>query len=104
MRDPLGLNERLFAAHFPKLGGRSERAGQRETRRQLIGEAQGRTLGLGAGSGLNLRHYTAAVTELVVTEPSQHMLAHLRTELREHPPAAGSWKLVQTGAEELPFE
>jgi SAM-dependent methyltransferase len=104
MRDPLGLNERLFAAYYPKLVERSERAGQRETRRQLIAEARGRTLELGAGSGLNLRHYTAAVTELIITEPSPHMLAHLRTELRERPPAAGSWKLVEAGAEELPFE
>lgn len=103
MRDPLGLNERFFAAFYPKLVERSEKAGQRETRRQLIGRAEGRTLELGAGSGLNLRHYTAAVTELILTEPSPHMLAHLRTELREHPPSAGSWKLVQTGAEQLPF-
>jgi ubiquinone/menaquinone biosynthesis C-methylase UbiE len=104
MRDPLGLNERLFAFYYPRLVERSERAGQRETRRQLLADATGRTLELGAGSGLNLRHYTAAVTELIVTEPSPHMLAHLRTELTEHPPAAQAWKLVQTGAEELPFE
>jgi ubiquinone/menaquinone biosynthesis C-methylase UbiE len=103
MRDPFGLNERLFAAFYPRLVERAEKAGQRQTRRGLIAQARGRTLELGAGSGLNLEHYTAAVSELIVTEPSQHMLAHLRTALADHPPAARSWELVQAGAEELPF-
>ncbi len=104
VRDPLGLNERFFAFFYPRLVQRAEDAGQRETRRDLVSHARGRTLELGAGSGLNVDHYTDAVTELILTEPSPHMLAHLRQALREHPPKAQSWKLVQTGAEELPFE
>jgi ubiquinone/menaquinone biosynthesis C-methylase UbiE len=104
MRDPRGLNERLFALWYPIVVERSERAGQRETRRELLARASGRTLEVGAGSGLNLPHYTAAVTELVVSEPSPHMLAHLRSELAAHAPPVGSWKLVQAGGEELPFE
>jgi ubiquinone/menaquinone biosynthesis C-methylase UbiE len=103
MRDPWGLNERLFALWYPRLVARSENAGQRETRRELVGQARGRTLELGAGSGLNLAHYPARVSELVVSEPSPHMLVHLRESLQSDPPAAGSWKLVQAGAEELPF-
>ena len=103
MRDPFGLNERLFAAFYPRLVERSEKAGQRQTRHELLAQARGRTLELSAGSGLNLEHYTAAVTELIVTEPSPHMLAHLRTALADRPPAAQSWKLVQAGAKELPF-
>ncbi len=103
MRDPLGLNERFFAAFYPRLVALAENAGQRETRRELISEARGRTLELGAGSGLNIPHYTSAVTELIVTDPSPHMLSHLRRELAEHPPAAGSCKLVQADALSLPF-
>jgi ubiquinone/menaquinone biosynthesis C-methylase UbiE len=103
MRDPLGLNERFFAFFYPKLISLAENAGQRETRRELVAQAEGRTLELGAGSGLNLEHYTERVTELIVTEPSPHMLAHLREAMTHRPVAAGSWKLVQTGAEELPF-
>jgi SAM-dependent methyltransferase len=103
MRDPLGLNERLFAIYYPRLLALAENAGQRETRRELIARAEGRTLELGAGSGLNLDHYTDRVSELVITEPSAHMLAQLRHKLTEDPPAAGGWKLVQSGAEELPF-
>lgn len=81
----------------------AERAGQREVRARLVGEARGRTLEIGAGSGLNLPHYTRAVSELVVTEPSPHMLDHLRSALEEDPPPVGSWGLVESGAEELPF-
>jgi ubiquinone/menaquinone biosynthesis C-methylase UbiE len=103
MRDPLGLNERLFALWYPIVCGVSERAGQRETRAGLIGQAEGRTLEIGAGSGANLPHYTDRVSELVVTEPSPHMLAHLRTALQADAPPVGSWELVQAGAEQLPF-
>ena len=69
-----------------------------------MGQARGRTLEIGAGSGLNLPHYTGEVTELVVTDPSPHMLDHLHSALESEPPPVGSWRLVQTGAEELPFE
>jgi SAM-dependent methyltransferase len=103
VRDPWGLNERLFALYYPHLLELAERAGQRETRRGLLSEASGRTLELGAGSGVNLAHYTAAVDELVISEPSPHMLARLRRAVAGEPPAAGHWKLVQAGAEELPF-
>lgn len=103
MRDPLGLNERLFALYYPHLLELAERAGQRQTRRRLISQATGRVLEVGAGGGVNLPHYTGTVRELVVTEPSPHMLSHLRTALDEHPPPVGGWKLVQASGEELPF-
>ncbi len=103
MRDPWGLNERLFAFYYPRLVARAEDAGQRETRRELVSQAAGRTLELGAGSGLNLPHYTEAVTELTLTEPSEHMLVHLREQLRSAAPAVRKCELVQCGAEQLPF-
>lgn len=104
MRDPLGLNERLFAWYYPWVAERSDKAGQRDTRRELIRGARGRTLELGAGSGLNLPHYTEQVTELIVSEPAPQMLGHLRAACEQSAPAVGSWELVQCGAEELPFE
>lgn len=104
MRDPFGLNERAFARYYPILIGLSERAGQADRRRDLLGRATGRTLELGAGGGHNLRHYPSVVTELVVTEPSPHMITHLRRELSEQPPRVGSWEIVRTGAEQLPFD
>jgi ubiquinone/menaquinone biosynthesis C-methylase UbiE len=104
VRDPLGLNERFFAWYYPKVVGRAEAAGQAETRRELLAEARGRTLEIGAGSGFNLPHYTDAVTELVLSEPSPHMREHLRERLEADPPPVGSWVLADADAENLPFE
>ena len=104
MRDPLGLNERFFAWYYPKVVGIAERAGQAQTRQELFSEAGGRTLEIGAGSGFNLPHYTDAVTELVVSDPSPHMRAHLRDLLESDPPPVGSWVLADADAEALPFE
>ena len=103
MRDPWGCNERLFALYYPRLLAIAERAGQRETRAELIGRAEGRTLELGAGGGINLEHYPAAVGELVVTEPSPHMIRHIEAELARLSPRAGSVRVEQAGAESLPF-
>ena len=104
MRDPPDLGKRLFAVCYPRIVGLAENAGQRETRRELISQAVGRTLEIGAGHGLNLPHYGERVSELVITEPSPHMLRRLRSALEADPPAAGSWSVVATGAETLPFD
>ena len=103
VRDPWGLNERLFAWYYPRLLAIAENAGQRETRAALISQAQGRTLELGAGSGINLEHYTAKVTELVITEPSPHMVKHLEAELTRAPLRCGPASILCAGAESLPF-
>ncbi len=103
MRDRWDLTERLFAAYYPRIIQRAEDAGQRATRAELLAGAAGATLEIGAGNGANLEHYTAAVTELVLSEPSPHMLRRLRDELRDDPPAAGSWRVVRAGVQELPF-
>src|SRR5687768_9401901 len=82
----------------------TERAGLRDMRAELLAGAQGRTLELGAGTGLNLTHYTDAVTELVLTEPDPHMAQRLRKRLEEEPPAPGRVEVIETPAERLPFE
>ncbi len=103
MSGPWDLNERLFAIWYPWVCGVAERAGQRQWRADLVGEARGRTLEIGAGSGLNLPHYRSTVTDLVVTEPSTHMHRHLRTILADQPPPVTSTELITAGALELPF-
>jgi SAM-dependent methyltransferase len=103
VRDPWGLNERLFALYYPRLLALAENAGQRETRRELISAAHGRTLELGAGSGINIPHFSDQVTELVITEPSPHMVEQLRRTLDSTPPAPPKVELRQAGAEALPF-
>lgn len=103
VRDRWDVTERLFAAYYPKLARRSEDAGQRETRAELLSAAAGRTLEVGAGNGLNLPHYTPRVTGLVLSDPSVHMLDALRGALADDPPPVATWEVVQAGVEELPF-
>jgi ubiquinone/menaquinone biosynthesis C-methylase UbiE len=95
---------RIIAAIYDRMTAAGEKAGLREMRREIVAEASGRTLELGAGTGLNLDHYTGAVSELVLTEPDPHMAKRLRRKLAEKPPAPASVEVVEVGAEGLPFE
>jgi ubiquinone/menaquinone biosynthesis C-methylase UbiE len=97
-------NHRFFAAIYDRMLAGTERAGLREMRAEIVGEASGRTLELGAGTGLNLSHYTDAVTELVLTEPDRFMARRLRDRVDAEPPAPSSVEVVETPAESLPFD
>lgn len=92
---------RFFAAVYDHLMAGSERAGLAAQRAQALAPARGATLELGAGTGANLEHYPAAVTELVLTEPSEHMARRLRERV-----AAGDRpaQVVLAPGERLPFE
>ncbi|HEX8180107.1 MAG TPA: class I SAM-dependent methyltransferase [Pyrinomonadaceae bacterium] len=58
----------------------------------------GRILEVGAGTGLNFRHYPAGASG-VACEPSREMLKHARRK----PERPGNVALVQCSAERLPF-
>jgi arsenite methyltransferase len=94
----------ICAALYEKLLAANEEAGLREMRADLLRSASGRTLEVGSGTGLNLEHYPEAVTELVLTEPDPHMAKRLRRKLKDGGPPVGATEVVETGAEELPFE
>jgi ubiquinone/menaquinone biosynthesis C-methylase UbiE len=95
---------RIFAALYDRMLSATERAGLQDMRAELLAEARGRTLELGAGTGLNLAHYPDGVTELVLTEPDPHMARRLRGRLQEEPPAPSRVEVVETPAEHVPFE
>ena len=95
---------RFFAAIYDRMLASTEDAGLRAMRADLVASASGRVLELGAGTGHNLGHYTAGVTELVLTEPDPHMARRLRDRLVAEPPEAGSAEVIEAPAEELPFE
>jgi ubiquinone/menaquinone biosynthesis C-methylase UbiE len=79
----------------------TERAGLSGMRADLLREASGETLEIGAGTGLNLDHYPAAVTALTATEPDPHMAKRLRSRAAsEERPTT----VVEAPAEELPFD
>jgi ubiquinone/menaquinone biosynthesis C-methylase UbiE len=92
---------RLFAAIYDRMTASSEEAGLADMRARLLAQATGATLELGAGTGANLQHYPDAVSELVLTEPSEHMARKLRDKVAASPRAA---MVIVAPAERLPFE
>src|ERR1700757_3374205 len=91
---------RLFAALYDTVGKKSEEAGVREERHRLLAQAQGATVEIGAGTGLNVQHYPDAVPRLVLVEPDRHMRARLHRRVAELEPAA---EIVDAKADRLPF-
>lgn len=91
---------RGFALGYDFFFQQAERGGLRDLRRQTLAQASGRTLEIGAGTGLNHDLYPPAVIELVLTEPFGPMAAQLREK------AAGlsvPVEVVEAPAERLPF-
>ena len=91
---------RGFAALYDRAFEATEEAGLREMRREVLAEARGRTIDLGAGTGANLGFYPDAVTELVLAEPDPHMLKQLRVKVGEKGVDA---EVSDASAEDLPF-
>ena len=87
---------RAFAWGYDRFQQRAEAAGMRERRREFLGQARGRCLEVGSGTGLNLDAWPKDV-DLVLSEPDPHMAAQLRKK-------AGDRQVVEAPAEELPFE
>jgi ubiquinone/menaquinone biosynthesis C-methylase UbiE len=97
---PMSLYGRIFAALYDRMLAGAERAGLSERRSELLSQARGRVLEIGAGTGLNLRHYPAAVEEIVLTEPEEPMFRRLEARLAS---AGRAGEVVRAPAEELPF-
>lgn len=89
-----------FAAIYDRLVGPAERSFTKKVREETAGEARGRVLEIGAGTGLNFPYYRDGV-EVVATEPDPYMLRRAEARLR----ALGRpIALQQAQAEHLPFE
>src|SRR5215218_679495 len=93
---------RMFSALYDRAFEASEEAGLREMRAGLLKGARGRVLELGSGTGLNLELYPREGLDcLTLTEPDPHMFKQLKRRVEEIGCAAD---LVETGAEDLPFD
>ncbi len=92
---------RLFAAAYDRGLKATEEAGLGQMRAELLAGAGGRTLELGAGTGINLDLYPDAVEDLVLVEPDPHMAKRLRQRLSRSSRQAS---IVEAPAERLPFE
>lgn len=85
----------VHAALYDPFMGLADRAGLADRRRRLIAEATGRVLEVGAGTGLNLRHYRN-VEQVVVTEPDAAMRKRLLVRVAD--------AAVPVEVHELPIE
>lgn len=70
-------------------------------RAALLRNARGRVLEIGAGTGFNIRHYPAEVTQVVLTEPGEALLERARRRAAE---GGRSVEAVRARAEALPFD
>ena len=91
---------RGFAAIYDRGLKATEDAGLRQMRRETLAEASGRTLDVGAGTGVNVDLFPAEVSELVLVEPDPHMLRKLRSKLDGPGERVAS---IEAPAESLPF-
>jgi ubiquinone/menaquinone biosynthesis C-methylase UbiE len=73
MTDP--RHHPLFARCLARSAAVAERKGADAVRRRLVEGLAGRVVEVGAGSGIQFRHYPAAVTEVVAVEPEAHLRA-----------------------------
>lgn len=78
-----------------------EKSGLSKKRDRLLEAARGEVLEIGAGTGLNLRHYPAGLDRLVVSEPEQHKADLL---LKKASALDLEAEFVRASAEALPFE
>jgi SAM-dependent methyltransferase len=95
------VDSRVGAALYNPFLWAGEKMGMARRRRELLADAEGAVLEIGAGTGLNLPHYPAGVEELVLTEPGARIGGHIDLD---RAPAGVPVRLVQAPAEYLPFD
>jgi ubiquinone/menaquinone biosynthesis C-methylase UbiE len=90
----------FFATLYDSVLWLGERSGMRDRRQRLLEGAQGRTLEIGAGTGLNLPLYPDHVDDLVALEPQRRMAVGLERRAGQ---LTRTLQVVNAPAEELPF-
>ncbi|HYP47790.1 MAG TPA: class I SAM-dependent methyltransferase [Thermoleophilaceae bacterium] len=94
------LAERVDAAIYEPFLWLGERLGMARHRRELLAAARGEVLEIGAGTGLNLGLYPAAVSSLVLLEPVEGMARRLEGRLAI---SGRAGRVCRAPAERLPF-
>jgi SAM-dependent methyltransferase len=91
---------RVQAVIYDRVLYLGEVAGMRAARKALLEQATGRVIEIGAGTGLNLRHYPPTARELILAEPEAAMRRRLERRVRR---SALQATIVDASAEQLPF-
>ncbi len=79
----MGIYGKIFAAFYDRAMAASEEAGLRQMRIDLLAQAEGTVLEIGAGTGANIRLYGGAVEKLILAEPEIPMIKRLRSAASE---------------------
>ncbi len=90
---------RLFAAVYDRVTASAERSVFPRWRAFAAGEAKGRILEIGAGTGANLSYYPKGA-QLTVIEPNPHMMKRLKAKAES---LGISVSFIDQAAERLPF-
>ncbi len=92
---------RIMAAIYDRFLAKTEEAGLRAWRSELLAGLSGEVLEVGTGTGLNLEHYPSVVARLVLAEPDPFM----RRKLGEKVAQSGRLgvEVVDAPLEALPF-
>ena len=69
MNDLSAFQHPRFARTYQKISADSERRGTAEHRDRALAGLTGRVIEIGAGNGMNFRHYPPTITEVVAVEP-----------------------------------
>jgi ubiquinone/menaquinone biosynthesis C-methylase UbiE len=97
----MSLRGRFFAATYDRQIAKTEAAGLRARREQLLGAAAGDVVEIGGGTGANIPFYGTEVRALTITEPEAPMLRRLERRAEGQAPDA---IVLRAPAEDLPFE
>ncbi len=91
----------VFAALYDRMMRSGEERTMGRRRGELVANARGRTLEIGAGTGANIPHYPDAVEELILAEPFEPMRRRLERKLGERHSSAST---LDASAEAIPLE
>lgn len=99
---PGATSHRLFAAYYERTSrNESERSYMTPFRKEIVAQASGVVLEIGAGNGLNFAYYDPGQVERVeATEPDTAMLRYARDRAARAPVPV---TLTQAPVESLPF-
>jgi ubiquinone/menaquinone biosynthesis C-methylase UbiE len=89
----------VFAWFYARLSTGMEARGMGQHRQDLLAGLTGSVLEVGAGNGLNFRHYPGTVTSVLAVEPEPHLRALAEQNARA---AATAITVVAGTAERLP--
>jgi ubiquinone/menaquinone biosynthesis C-methylase UbiE len=92
--------DHVFAAIYDRISRRGEKLTMARLRNELVANARGRTLEIGAGTGANIPYYPHDI-ELIPAEPFEPMRRRLERKLGERGSSATT---LDASAEALPLE